>query len=208
MSENMHKVESINPGVQEIKDGYIRQIFEAGVIYRKFLESLKSEKDLKIYMISKHILNDFKQKIKFEEYKDYFSEKDEENNFKKIEDELSQFSVGELESIIFTEIKVFGDLGEIENNFNIGFDFVNEEFLDKLEFYVENKESAITYNKEKNNTIIIFEDNSKLLINENNGVYKYHVIPPPIKEVNKVKSVFKTKTFVITNKNRVKTIKN
>ena len=207
MSENIHKVESINPGVQEIKDGYIRQIFEAGVIYRKFLESLKSEKDLKIYMISKQFLNDFKQKIKFEENKDYFSEKDEENNFKKIEDELSQFSVGELESIIFTEIKVFGDLGEIENNFNIGFDFVNEEFLDKLEFYVENKESAITYNKEKNNTIIIFEDKSKLLINENNGVFKYHVIPPPIKEINLVKSIHRTKTFVISNKDRVKTIK-
>ena len=146
MSENMHKVESINPGVQQIQEGYIRQIFEAGVIYRKFLESLKSEKDLKIYMISKQFLNDFKQKIKFEENKDYFSEKDEENNFKKIEDELSQFSVGELESIIFTEIKVFGDLGEIENNFNIGFDFVNEEFLVKLELNIENKLSVIIYN--------------------------------------------------------------
>ena len=207
MSEDIHKVESLNPAVQEIKDGYIRQIFEAGVIYRKFSESLKSEKDLKIYMISKQVLDDFKKKIKYEENKEYFSENDQENNLQKIEDELNKFSVGELESIIFTDIKIFGDLGEIEDNFNIGFDFVNEEFLDKLEFYVENKESAITYNKEKNNTIIIFGDKSKLLINENNGVYKYHVIPPPIKEINIVKSMYKTKTFVITNKDRVKTIK-
>ena len=159
-------------------------------------------------MISKQFLNNFKEKIKYEKNKNYFSEIDQENNLKKIEDELNSFSVAELESIIFSDIKVFGDLGEIESNFNIGFDFVNEEFLDKLEFDLVNKESAITYNKEKNNIIIIFEDKSKLLINENNGVYKYHVIPPPIKEVNKVKSVFKTKTFVITNKNRVKTIKN
>ena len=207
MSEDIHKVESLNPAVQEIKDGYIRQIFEAGVIYRKFSESLKSEKDLKIYMISKQVLDDFKKKIKYEENKEYFSENDQENNLQKIEDELNKFSVGELESIIFTDIKIFGDLGEIEDNFNIGFDFVNEEFLDKLEFYVENKESAITYNKEKNNTIIIFGDKSKLLINENNGVYKYHVIPPPIKEINIVKSIYKTKTFVITNKDRIKTIK-
>jgi hypothetical protein len=207
MSENIQKVETLNPGVQEIRDEYIRQIFEAGVIYRKFSESLKSEKDLKIYMISKKILDDFKQKIKYEENKEYFSEKDQEKNFQKIEDQLNKFSVGELESIIFTDIKIFGDLGEIETNFNIGFDFVNEEFLDKLEFNIENKESAITYNKEKNNTIIIFGDKSKLLINENNGVYKYHVIPPPIKEINIVKSIYKTKTFVITNKDRIKTIK-
>ena len=207
MTEDIRKVESLNPAVQEIKDGYIRQIFEAGVIYRKFSESLKSEKDLKIYMISKQYLDDFKKKIKYEENKEYFSEKDEENNFQKIEDQLNKFSVGELESIIYSEIKIFGDLGEIENNFNIGFDFVNEEFLEKLEYEIENKESAITYNKEKNNTIIIFGDKSKLLINENNGVYKYHVIPPPIKEINIVKSFKKTKTFVITNKDRVKTIK-
>jgi len=207
MSEEIKKVESLNPGVQEIKDGYIRQIFEAGIIYRKFSESLKSEKDLKIYMISKLFLDDFKKKIKYEENKDYFSEKDEENNFKKIEDELNKFTVGELESIIFNDIKVFGDLGEIENNFNNGFDFVDEEFLDKLEFYIENKDSAITYNKEKNNTIVIFGDKSKLLINENNGKYKYHVIPPPIKEIDIVKSIYKTKTFLISNKNRVKTMK-
>ena len=207
MSEDIHKVESLNPAVQEIKDSYIKQIFEAGVIYRKFSESLKSEKDLKIYMISKQVLDDFKKQIKYEENKEYFSENDQENNLQKIEDVLNKFSVGELESIIFTDIKIFGDLGEIEDNFNIGFDFVNEEFLDKLEFNIENKESAITYNKEKNNTIIIFGDKSKLLINENNGVYKYHVIPPPIKEINIVKSMYKTKTFVITNKDRVKTIK-
>ena len=207
MSEDIRKVESLNPAVQEIKDAYIRQIFEAGVIYRKFSESLKSEKDLKIYMISKQVLDDFKKKIKYEENKEYFSEKDQEKNFQKIEDQLNKFSVGELESIIFTDIKIFGDLGEIETNFNIGFDFVNEEFLDKLEYNIENKESAITYNKEKNNTIIIFGDKSKLLINENNGVYKYHVIPPPIKEINIVKSIYKTKTFVITNKDRIKTIK-
>jgi len=207
MSNDLNKVESLNPGVQEIKDGYIRQIFEAGIIYKNFLESLKSEKDPKVYMISKKFLDEFKQKIKYEENKNYFSEKDEEKNLQKIENELNKYTVGELESIIFNEIKIFGDLGEIESNFEMGFDFVNEEFLDKLEFYIENKESAVTYNKEKNNTIIIFGDKSKLLINENNGEYKYHVIPPPIKEINVVKSIYKTKTLVITNKNRAKTLK-
>ena len=206
-SEEYKKVESMNPLVKEMKDEYIKQIFEAATIYKNFCEYLNSnengEKD--IYIISKKFLDNFKDKINYNKIIDYFDENNQEKNLTKFEKQLNKYSVSELESIIFDEIKIIGDLDEIDNNIAEGFEFVNYEFLEKLEYEI--KSFNTKYIKEKNNIIIIFEDKSKLLISEQNGKFKYHAIPSPFQEIEKINSLHKTKTYYISNKNRAKSLK-
>ena len=206
----MEKKDTVNPIASVLIDNYTEQIFNAAIIYRKFEENLKNIKDNneneKIYMITKEFLDNFKNKIFYSECRDLFVEDNKIVNLPKFQDKMKNYPLSELELIIFGEFNLYGDLDLIEEDFEKGFDFVNEEFLEILEFDLDDKmkQSNITYYKEKNNIIVIFSDRTKLLISENNGKYKYHVIPAPIRDILSSNTLKKVKTFKMTNVNKVK----
>ena len=211
----MKKVETMNIITKELVDTYIKQIYEAAIIYRKFEDNLNkpgehgnNEKEEKIYMISKVFLDNFKNKIKYNETRDLYIDEKSEENFKKFEENLQYYRLEELELIIFGEFNLYGDLEKINDDYEKGFDFVNSAFLEKLEFEFEKNmlDSNIKYYKEKNIIIVIFPDNSKLLISEKEGNYKYNAIPSPIKTL-KSNTLQKKRTFQINNLNKVKTMR-
>ena len=209
----MKKKETINPITSVLIDNYTEQIFDAAIIYHKFEENLKNNKENneneKVYMITKEFLDNFKNKIFYSESKDLFIEEKKDENLPKFQEKVKDYSLNELELIIFGEFNLYGDLDLLEENLEKGFDFVNDEFLEKLEFEFEDnmKQSNIEYYKEKNNIIVIFSDRSKLLISEKNGKYKYNAIPAPIKDLEGSNTLKKIKTFKMTNLNKAKTIK-
>ena len=209
----MKKNQTINPITSVLMDNYIEQIFDAAIIYRKFEDNLNKSPDNnqneKIYMITKEFLDNFKNKIFYSESRDLFVEDKKDENLPKFQEKIKDYSLNELELIIFGEFNLYGDLDLIEENIEKGFDFVNEEFLDKLDFEFEENmsQSNIAYYKEKNNVIVIFTDKSKLLISENNGKYKYSAIPAPIKDLKGSNILMKQKTFKMNNLNKAKTIK-
>ena len=157
-------------------------------------------------MITKEFLENFKNKICFSEMRDLFVEGKEDENLPKFQDKLKNYSLEDLELIIYGEFNLYGDLELIEEDIDKGFDFVNEEFLEQLEFEFKDdmNKSNITYYKENNNVIVIFSDRSKLFICENNGKYKYNVIPSPIKDILSSNTLKKVKTFKMTNVNKAK----
>ena len=157
-------------------------------------------------MITKEFLENFKNKICFSEMRDLFIEGKEDENLPKFQDKLKNYSLEDLELIIYGEFNLYGDLELIEEDIDKGFDFVNEEFLEQLEFEFKDdmNKSNITYYKENNNVIVIFSDRSKLFICENNGKYKYNAIPAPIKEILSSNTLKKVKTFKMTNVNKAK----
>lgn len=216
MTEQLKKPETKNPFIQEQIIVYIEQIFQAAVIYHKFEENFqkmikekKTDENEKIYMISKNFLDNFKEKIKYNEIKDLFVDANNEKNLDKFKEKLMNYGLEELEFIIYGEFNMYGDLENIEDNLETGFDFVNWEFLEKLDFeFQENmNESNINYYKENNNVFIVFSDKSKLLISEQNGEKKYYAIPSPIIEYKGTKQIKKLKTFSMTNRNKIKGIK-
>lgn len=216
MTDQLKKPISMNPFIHEQMITYIEQIFGAAVIYHKFeenfkkmIESKKPDEEEKIYMISKNFLDNFKEKIKYNEIKDLFVDENNEENLNKFKEKLMNYPLEELELIIFGEFNMYGDFENIEDNLETGFDFVNWEFLEKLEFEFQDNmnESNIDYYKENNNVFIIFSDKSKLLISEQNGEKKYYAIPSPIIEYKGVKQIKKLKTFSMTNRNKLKGIK-
>ena len=208
------KSETINPATKELMDIYIKQIFEAAVIYRKFEDNLKKINESgenvegeKIYMITRDFLDNFREKINYNEIRDCFTDEGNQENFYKFEEKLSNLTYDDLELIVLGEFNIYGDLEKIEEDYQKGFDFVNEEFLDKLDFSLEDnmKDSNVNIYKEKNNIIVMFSDRSKLLIYENKGNYKYSAIPSSIREIQKISAIKKNKTFKITNKNNIPT---
>ena len=209
----MKKKDTINPITMVLMDNYTEQIFDAAIIYLKFEENLKNNKEnngnTKIYMITKEFLDNFKNKIFYSESKDLFIEEKKDENLPKFQEKVKDYSLNELELIIFGEFNLYGDLDLIEEDLEKGFDFVNDEFLEKLEFEFEDimKQSNVSYYKKNNNVIVIFSDNSKLLISENNGKYKYSAIPAPIKDLKGPSTLKKIKTFKMTNLNKAKTNK-
>ena len=213
----MRKIETKNMMIIELMDSYKKQIFEASVIYHKFEENLKkigesqgqNGENEKIYMITKEFLDNFKNKINYNKTKDLFVDRDNEENFKKFEDNMVGCQVDDLEYIIFGEFKLYGDLDKVDEDFKKGFDFVNEDFLNELEFdFEENmKDCNVEYYKNNNTITVIFPDKSKLLINEINGNYKYNAIPSPIKELSSQNTLQKVRTFQMNNLSKAKTIK-
>ncbi len=208
----MDRAETLNVMTKEQIDAYIKQIYEAAIIYRKFEDNLNipgehgnSEKEDKIYMITKTFLDNFKNKIKYNETRDLYVDEKNEENFKKFEENLKYYKLDELELIIFGELNLYGDLEKINDDYEKGFDFVNADFLEKLEFEIEKdmQDSNVKYYKENNNVIVIFTDNSKLLISEKEGKYKYNAIPSPIKS----NTIQKKRTFQFNNLNKAKTIR-
>ena len=156
-------------------------------------------------MITKTFLDNFKNKIKYNETRDLYVDEKNEENFKKFEENLKYYKLDELELIIFGELNLYGDLEKINDDYEKGFDFVNADFLKKLEFEIEKdmQDSNVKYYKENNNVIVIFADNSKLLISEKEGKYKYNAIPSPIKS----NTIQKKRTFQFNNLNKAKTIR-
>jgi len=199
---------SMNPGEKKLMDDYKKTIYEAAVIYKNFipLDKDKIEKD-KVFMISKDYTDKFKEKINYDKIGDLLKE-NTEDNFKKFDEQLKNYSLTDLEEIIFSEINIFGELDELEDNIAKGFDFVNFEFLEKLEFeFPENNRDnyEVKYIKDLKNTIIVFNDDSKLLIIPHGDEIKYHAIPSPIKSSKKNK-IRRANTILIKNRKKDKTL--
>ncbi len=215
--DELRQVDTVNPLTYGQMVDYANIIFKAATIYYKFEENFKkineseqNNKEEKIYMISKEFLDNFKTKIDYYKIKDTFAKEENEENKKNFEEQLlKKYNLDELELIIFGEINLYGDFEKIEENYEKGFEFVNYEFLDQLEFEFDanKKESNIDYYKENNNIIIIFWDKSKLIISEKDGEKKYYAIPSPVTEIKDSKKYKKIKTFSMSNKNRIKTRK-
>ena len=164
----MSKDLSVSMNQQEIKliKKYKREIYEAAVEYKNFLslDKDKIEKD-NVYMISKEYIDNFKEKIKYDEISDLFNE-NTEDNFNAFEEKIRNFTSKNLEEIIFSDIKIFTKLDDLEDNFEKGFEFVSKEFLEKIEFEIDDKDPfyKVKFIKDLKNIIIIFNDESKLLI--------------------------------------------
>ena len=212
MSKELGKSE--NPLNKRMRDEFIDEIYEAAVIYYHFLPPNKNNIEIDdVYMISKEFIDYFKEKIKYNENKDLFKEKNDDNH-DKFYQSLINYSLNELEAIVFSQITIYGDLNELEDDIDKGFEFVTKDFLDSLEVDLKDENNNIDfedykvkYIKEENNIIIIFKDDSKLIIcNDKNGT-KYHAIPAPIISIrSSEKKTFKrTNTICITRK-RDKTV--
>ena len=178
---------STNPINQKIRDEFTEEIYKAAVIYCNFLHSDKDkiQKD-NIFIISKEFIDSFKAKIKYDENINLFK-KGADYGYKKFYDFLKNYPINELESIVFGQITIYGDLDQLEDDIDKGFEFVTKDFLDSLEVKLEDENNdlnfedyKVKYIKDENNIIIIFTDESKLIIcNDNNGT-KYHAIPAPV----------------------------
>jgi hypothetical protein len=199
---------SMNPANKKLMDDYKKSIYEAAVIYKNFIQSDrdKIEKD-KVIMISKDYTDKFKEKINYDKIGDLLIE-NTEYNFEKFDEQLKNYSLTDLEEIIFSEINIFGELDELEDNVAKGFDFVNFEFLEKLDFeFPENNRDnyEVKYIKDLKNIIIIFNDESKLLIIPHGKEIKYHAIPGPIKSSKKI-NLRRANTILIKNRKKDKTV--
>ena len=205
--------ENSSPVEAKVKEELKEQMYNAAVKYKNFINSDKNkvEKD-NVFMISSEFIENFKNKIKYEENKDLFNEETPENKEKFIE-QFKSYSLTELEAIIFNKIYILGDLDDLkEETISKGVDFVSKEFLETLEYDFDNEEDEeikdinpdnfkVKYIKDGCNIIIIFNDESKLLIITLNNQTKYHAIPPPI--TSKPNKVFKKRnTICISNRKK------
>ena len=188
----MSKDLSVSMNPQEIKliKEYKKEIYEAAVEYKNFLslDKDKIEKD-NVYMISKEYIDNFKEKIKYDEISDLFNE-NTKDNFEAFNKKIENCSKNYLEEIIFSDIKIFGDLVDLEDYIQKGFEFVSKEFLEKMEFEFDDKnpDLKVKFIKDLKNIIIIFNDESKLLIIPRENENIYHTIPAPVKS-NKKKPI-------------------
>ena len=196
---------SMNPQELKLIKEYKKQIYEAAVEYKNFIsiDKDKFEKD-SVYMISKEYIDNFKEKIKYDEISDLFKE-NTEDNFEVFNKKLGSCTKSYLEEIIFSDIKIFGELDDLEDNIEKGFDFVSKEFLEKMEFEFDDKnpDIKVKFIKDLKNIIIIFNDESKLLIIPHENEIKYQAIPAPVKS-SKKNPIRRSKTIRVTNKNKRK----
>ena len=192
------------------------RIFELTIIYKTFsdhLQNLNNSEEKKnkdegsnntVYIISKDFTEEFKKKIKYEKTKELLVEDEnlKEENLKKFKEFLKEYSYEELYSILCADIKLYSELEAIEEDISKGIDFVNYDFLDKLEFE-DMDDYACKYYRNKENIFILFDDKSKLIINKEDGKYKYHGIPPPFEKKEDVDNKLKrTKTVSAYFSNR------
>ena len=155
MTNEYQTKKTMNPMILMQMEEYIEQIFKAAVIYYKFEKNLKKineskegNKDEKIYMISKEFLDNFKNKIDYDKIKDIFADEENEENKDKFKEQLIKYNLEDLELIILAEFNLYGgEFEQIEEDYKKGFEFVNYEFLDQLdyEFDANMKESNIEY---------------------------------------------------------------
>ena len=193
---------SMNPLGIGLIDQRKKQIYEAAVLYKNFLplDKDKIEKD-NVYMISKDYIDNLKEKIKYDENIELFKE-NTEKNFKKFVEKLGNCDLSYLEDgIIFIDINSFGDLDDLEDHIEKGFEFVSKEFLEKLEFEIDDKSPKVKFIKDLKNIIIIFSDESKLFIVPNGKEVQYHAIPAPVKS-SKKNPPRRSNSILISNRNR------
>ena len=189
-----------------------RQIFELAKIYKNFSENIENEKKNKhkddknnqTYMISREYIDNFKEFIKYEEIKEYLKDSDNDTNFHKFKEKLKDKTLDELEYILCADIKLYCCLSEIQEDFTKGFDFINYCFLNKLDFDENFEDYIVQLNKKENVTLVQFNDKSKLLIEEENGKYKYHVMEAPIINVDSIPKIKRTKTIAFFSNRRSK----
>lgn len=189
--------------------------FELGKIYKKFYERLEnineSEEEKQnngIYIIPKEFIDNFKDKIKYKETKEYFNENgNDKENLEKFKEKLKDYTYEDLDSILCADINIYSDLTEIQDNFEKGIEFVNSEFLDKLDFEENFDIFCCHFYKEKNNICIEFDNKSKLLINKEEGQVKYHLIDPPFQKFGNQIVLKRTKTVSLFSNKRSKTRK-
>ena len=216
MSHSKSLEDSSNIAVIKMLEEYKKEIFQAAVIYNKFSPSDKDNFEINdAYMIGKDFLDNFKSKINYDGNNQIFKEDTDENleNFKK---QLKPYGLKELEEIIFEKIKIYGDLDDIEDDINKGFEFVNGEFLEKMEVELEDEnnninfkeDNKVKYIKNGKNELIIFSDLSKLLIFTDNGVKKYHAIPAPVSYLDKTKNKIKLRrsSTIFVSRRKGKTV--
>ena len=192
--------------MEEDKD----KIFEIAKCYKDFSENLKNNKNEKnkvAYLISKESIDIFKSKIKYEETKEYIKDNGNEENLKQFKEKLKDYSLNDLDLILCIDIKLYCNLSEIQEDISKGFNLVDYNFLDKLDFDENFEDYIVHYYKIDNNLMIEFNDKSKLLIEEENGKYKYHVMEAPIIEIDKVIKIVRTKTATCFSNRRSKTRK-
>ena len=195
----------MNPMELKFIKQYKKEIYEAAVEYKNFLslDKDKIEKD-NVYMISKEYIDNFKEKIKYDEISYLFNE-NTEDNFNAFEEKIRNFTLSNLEEIIFSDIKIFGDLVDLEDYIQKGFEFVSKEFLEKMEYDFDDKDPfyKVKLIKDLKNIIIIFNDESKLLIIPHENEIIYHAIPAPVKS-SKKKQIRRSNSIFISNKNKRK----
>ena len=208
-----------NPIVSSQKEEDKNSIFKLAHKYFKFSEHLKNadnnkennenKKSIVVYIISKEFIDNFKQKINYEQTKQYLIDENNEENKQKFKESLNKYTYNELYSILCADIKLYCDLSEIQNDLSKGFEFVDYNFLDQLDFEEENFDDYISYYyKENNNILIEFDDKSKLIINEKDGKTKYHAMDAPIEKVDTTTPQIKrTKTVVYFSNKRSRTLK-
>ena len=131
-------------------------------------------------MISKEYIDNFKEKIKYNEVSDLFKENTDDNFFT-FDEKMANCTLNDLEEIIFSEIKVFGELDE------------------------KDTEHKVKYIKDSKNIIIIFSNESKLLIIPHENGFKYHAIPAPVKSTRK-KPIRRSSTILISNNKKKRII--
>ena len=198
---------STNPVNNQVIDDFKTDIYKAAVAYNSFAASIKDKKEIDdVYMISKEYINFFKDKIKYNSEKDYYK-KNTNDNFKKFEEEveLNKYSFNDLEEIVFGEFKIYGDLDELEEDIDKGFEFVTKDFLEAMEVEFNYEDYKVKYIQDSNNIIIKFNDNSKLIIfTDKNNQKKYYAIPAPVKSTQD-KKFRRTRTICVSRKRKEKT---
>ena len=71
-----------------------------------------------------------------------------EENLNKFKEKLKDFTIEDLDSIFYIEIKVYSDLQGIQEDISRGFDFVDYDFLDKCDIEDNLEDNLVKYYKE------------------------------------------------------------
>ena len=190
-------------------DIYKKDIYNAAVAYNNFVTSIKDKTEIdNVFIISKEYINFFKEKINYDEKKEYYEVKDDDSNYENFEKEkLKNYTFNELEEIVFKEFKIYGDLDDLEADINKGFEFVTKKFLDSLEVEFNDEDYKVKYMQDSNNIIIKFKDDSKLIIfTDKNNQKKYHAIPAPVISAQDKSQFKRTSTICISRRKKGNTV--
>ena len=198
---------SENPINKKMRDEFIEEMYNAAVLYYNFLPSDKDkiEKD-NVYMISKEFVDHFKDKINYDKNINLFKVKNDDNQ-EKFYESFNNYLVNDLEAIVFHQITIYADLNDLEVDINNGFEFVSQDFLVSLEVDIDFDDYKVKYIKDENNIIIVFADESKLIICNDKKGAKYHAIPAPVISIKSIekKTLKRRNTICITGR-RDKTV--
>ena len=198
---------SENPINKKMRDEFIEEMYNAAVLYYNFLPSDKDkiEKD-NVYMISKEFVDYFKDKINYDKNINLFKVKNDDNQ-EKFYESFNNYLVNDLEAIVFHQITIYADLNDLEVDINNGFEFVSQDFLVSLEVDIDFDDYKVKYIKDENNIIIVFADESKLIICNDKKGTKYHAIPAPVISIKSIekKTLKRRNTICITGR-RDKTV--